>query len=188
MPPKVKITKEDIVQAALDIVRQSGPVAINARTLASALNCSTQPIFSNFATMEELHQAVANKAQLLYQEYTDREMASQAHPAYKASGMAYIRFAKEERELFKLLFMCDQSEGSGSTNPNLFDDMVTFVQSYTGLSHEEARLFHLELWACVHGIATMFATGFLDLPWELVSRMTSDVYLGLRTQYERQES
>ena len=65
---------------------------------------------------------------------------------------------------------------------------VRGIQGYTGLSQEEARLFHLELWACVHGIATMFATGFLDLPWELVSRMTSDVYLGLKTQYERKES
>ena len=186
MPPKIKITKEDIVLAAVDIVRQSGPAAINARTLASNLNCSTQPIFSNFATMEELHTAVSNQAQLLYHEYIDREMASQEHPVYKASGMAYIRFAKEERELFKLLFMCDQLDWGRSTDPRLFDDMVTFVQSYTGLSPEDARLFHLELWACVHGIATMFATGFVDLPWDVVSRMTSDVYLGLRKQYAKE--
>jgi hypothetical protein len=137
--------------------------------------------------MEELHQAVAEKAQLLYQEYTDREMASQEHPDYKASGMAYIRFAKEERELFKLLFMCDQSEGSGSTDSNLFDDMVTFVQSYTGLSQEEARLFHLELWACVHGIATMMATSFLSLDEDLIGDMLTDVYLGVRERYKQKE-
>ena len=42
---------------------------------------------------------------------------------------------------------------------------------------------HLEMWAYVHGIATMFATGFLDLDWELVSRMLTDSYQGLRKQY-----
>ena len=188
MPPKVKVTKEKIVQAAVNIIRQSGPAAINARTLAAALNCSTQPIFSNFATMEELHRAVTEKALHLYQEYTAREMACQEHPSYKASGIAYIRFAKEERELFKLLFMCDQSDWGSSADPKLFDDMVTFVQGYTGFSQEDARLFHLELWACVHGIATMFATGFVDLPWDVVSRMTSDVYLGLRKQFEKEEA
>ena len=62
--------------------------------------------------------------------------------------------------------------------------METLVHINTGLSSESAKLFHLEMWAFVHGIATMFATGFLDLSWELVSRMLSDTYLGLRKQYE----
>ena len=35
MPPRVKVTKEDIVKAAVDIVRKSGAPAINARTVAS---------------------------------------------------------------------------------------------------------------------------------------------------------
>ena len=35
----------------------------------------------------------------------------------------------------------------------------------------------------VHGIATMFATGFVDLDWELVSKMLTDSYQGLRKQY-----
>ena len=46
MPPKVKVKKEDVINAAVDIVRCSGAQAINARTIASALNCSTQPVFS----------------------------------------------------------------------------------------------------------------------------------------------
>ena len=54
MPPKVKIAKEDIVNAAVELVRQYGPQALNARELAARLCCSTQPIFSNFATMDEL--------------------------------------------------------------------------------------------------------------------------------------
>ena len=57
MPPKVRITKEEIIRTALDLVRQSGAEAINARAIANALLCSTQPIFSNFETMEELENA-----------------------------------------------------------------------------------------------------------------------------------
>ena len=52
-----------------------------------------------------------------------------------------------------------------------------------GLDSDAARLFHLEMWAFVHGIAVMFATGFLDLDWELVSKMLTDAYRGLRKQY-----
>ena len=51
MPPKIKITKEEIIKTALELVRTSGEQSINARTVAGALNCSTQPIFSNFSSM-----------------------------------------------------------------------------------------------------------------------------------------
>ena len=105
MPPKVKVKKEDVINAAVDIVRSSGAQAINARTIAAELNCSTQPVFSNFASMDELRLAVVERADKLCQEYMQREVESGEFPAYKANGMAYIRFAKEEKELFKLLYM-----------------------------------------------------------------------------------
>ena len=45
MPPKVRITKEEIINKAVDIVRRDGAQAINARNVAAELECSTQPIF-----------------------------------------------------------------------------------------------------------------------------------------------
>ena len=64
MPPKVRITREDIIRTAVDIVRKDGAGAINARQIAKALNCSTQPVFSNFATMEELRGAVVDAVEI----------------------------------------------------------------------------------------------------------------------------
>lgn len=183
MPPKVKITKEDIVNTAVEIVKEHGDQAINARTVASLLNCSTQPIFSNFATMEELRIEVIARADRLCQEYMAREVAQGNYPPYKASGMAYIRFAKEEKELFKLLYMRDRSRESTPQQMELTNEMETLVQGNTGLTGDDVKLFHLEMWAYVHGIATMFATGFFDLDWELVSKMLTDSYQGLRKQY-----
>lgn len=184
MPPKVKVTKEDIVNAAVEIVRQNGADAINARTVAAALNCSTQPIFSNFATMEELSMAVVERADVLCNEYIKREIDSGKYPAYKSSGMAYIRFAKEERELFKLLYMRDRKGEVIPEDGGLTNEMETMVKDNTGLNGLEVKLFHLEMWAYVHGIATMFATGFLNLEWELVSKMITDAYQGLYKQYK----
>ena len=183
MPPRVKVTKENIIAAAVDIVRSSGAQAINARTIASALNCSTQPVFSNFATMEELRLAVVENVDRLCQQYMQREIDRGEYPAYKATGMAYIRFAKEEKELFKLLYMRDRSEEFAPETCELNDEMESIVRDNTGLNGNDARLFHLEMWAYVHGIATMFATGFLNLDWELVSKMLTDSYQGLRKHY-----
>lgn len=186
MPRQIRITKEDIINTTVDIVRRSGDQAINARTIASALNCSTQPIFSNFATMDQLRLAVVEKVDSLCQEYMSCEVERGEYPTYKANGMAYIRFAKEESELFKLLYMRDRSQETSSEESPTFNQMETIVQDNTGLGSAYARLFHLEMWAYVHGIATMFATGFLDLDWELVSKMLTDAYQGLRKQYGKE--
>ena len=183
MPPKVKVTKEEIVHAAVDIVRKNGAQALNARTVAGALGCSTQPVFSNFESMEQLFFAAVQQADALYQGYIAREVEQGAYPPYKASGMAYIRFAKEEKELFKLLFMRDRTEEQSSAQWELGEQVETILEHSTGLHGSQMKLFHLQMWAVVHGIATMFATGFLNLDWTLVSNMLTDAYRGLRKQY-----
>lgn len=183
MPPKVRISKEDIVTTAVALVRKDGVQAINARNIASALNCSTQPVFSNYATMDDLRNAVVEAADALYRKYMQRETESGAYPPYKASGMAYIRFAKEEKELFKLLYMRDRSAENIPEQTDTGDQMEAMVRGNTGLDGSDAKLFHLEMWAYVHGIAAMFATGYLDLDWNLVSKMLTDAYQGLRKQY-----
>lgn len=184
MPPKIKTSKEEIINAAVELTRASGEQAINARTLASVLNCSTQPIFSNFATMDELRLAVVAKADEIFRAYMEQEIRREIYPAYKATGMAYIRFAKEERELFKLLYMRDRSTEVISEDSEIDHQMEHIVHQQTGLEGDTMKLFHLEMWAYVHGIATMFATGYLDLEWELVSKMLTDSYQGLRKQYK----
>ena len=183
MPPKVKTTREEIINTAFEIVRQSGEQFLNARTIAKALNCSTQPVFSNFTSMNELRLAVVEKADALCKEFAKREVESGKFPPYKAHGMAYIRFAKEEKELFKLLYMRDRTEESSQSDTEHNEQMESLIQKNIGISGTAAGLFHLETWAYVHGIATMFATGYLDLDWDLVSKMLTDAYQGLRKQY-----
>ena len=183
MPPKVKVTKDDIITAAVSIISENGAEAINARTLASFLDCSTQPIFSNFCSMDELRLAVLEKAEALYNKYIQDEIACGKYPPYKASGMAYIRFAKEEKQIFRLLFMRDRTEEAVCESAAFGELMDSVIKPSTGLGGQKAELFHLEMWAYVHGIATMFATGYLDLDWELVSKMLTDAYRGMRKQY-----
>lgn len=186
MAPKVKITKEEIVAAAIELVRQRGEVALNARNIATALNCSTQPIFSNFSSMEELRMEVITAADQLCNQYIKKEVEGGAYPAYKATGMAYIRFAKEERELFKLLYMRDRSQEVVPKEMVLDNEMEGILHDNTGLAGATAKLFHLEMWAFVHGIATMFATGFLNLDWDLVSKILTDAYQGIKTHFEKE--
>ncbi len=186
MPPKIKVAKEDVIKTSLKLIREKGVDSLNARTIASALNCSTQPIFSNFSTMNELQKATMESAYEIYQEYLNRETQNGKYPKYKAYGLAYVRFAIEEKELFKLLFMRDRTKED--TAPSLdFEDSVHMVMQMNNVSYEKAMLMHLEMWTCVHGIGVMIATSFLNLEWELISNMLSDVYQGIRAKHLSEE-
>ncbi len=186
MPPKVRITKEEIIKTALELLRKNGEGAINARSIATELKCSTQPVFSNFATMDDLRDAVIASAYQMYLGFLKKEVESGKYPKYKAFGMAYIRFAKEEKELFKLLFMRDRTEEDMSPSPD-FEEAVQMMMQANGVTKEKATLMHLELWVCVHGIGTMIVTSFLPLDWEFISDMVSDVYHGIRARHLAEE-
>ena len=69
MPPKTRITKDMIIDAAVEIVRKSGFESVNVRTVAGQLNCSTQPVMYHFETVEKPKKAAFEKVDRLHFEY-----------------------------------------------------------------------------------------------------------------------
>lgn len=187
MPPAAKITKEAILSAGLTLIREQGPDALNARVLAARLKCSTQPIFSNFPSMDALRLSLVAQADALYQARIEAEISLKRYPPYKASGMAYIRFAQEEPQLFQLLYMRDRSQEDEAIKDNLTSQMIGMVQDNTRLNQKDASLFHLEMWAFVHGLAVLCATNFCPIDEESISRMITDVFQGLKNRHEHKE-
>ena len=51
------------------------------------------------------------------------------------------------------------------------------------ISEQEARLFHLESWLYVHGIATMIATSYIDWDINFISDALTDMYNGLKHRF-----
>ena len=62
MPPKERFTRTTIIEAAYQLFLESGMNAITTRAIARAIGGSTQPIFSQFGNIEEVHAAVLDKA------------------------------------------------------------------------------------------------------------------------------
>ena len=183
MPPKAKFSKKEIIEAAVTIVKSEGYGALTARALGAKLGTSSSPIFTVFQSMDEVQQEVLNSANQLYQSYLKKDMESQKYPPYKSSGMAYIRFAKEEKELFKILFMRDRSHEKAEENKEEIKPLIELIQKSTGLNEEEAYIFHIEMWIYVHGLATMIATSYLEWDMEFVSQTLTDAYLGLKSRF-----
>ena len=188
MPRKTVIHKQDIINAAVEIVRTNGYENLNARAIAQYLGCSTQPIFSNFRNMEDLTGNVVQRSLEIYNDFVAEEFKwPHDYPPYKTNGMAYIRFAMEEKNLFKLLFMRDRTNESSPAEESTFYDVLPLIMKATGLNREQASLFHFEIWAAVHGIAVMVASSYYNADMDLISGTLTDVYQGLLYRFRQKE-
>ncbi len=188
MPPKSKFTTEEIISTALSLVRSQGVEALTARSLAEALGTSPKPIFGLFESMQDLTDSVMSAAGSLYEQYLADAMADPSLPPYKASGMGYIRFARQEPYLFKWLFMRDRTGQALTEDRESIRPLLKIIMERTGLCEDRAYLFHLEMWLYVHGIATMIATGYLDWDMEFVSNALSDAYWGLLHRFTEEST
>ena len=185
MPAKKQITKAIISEKSFDYVRRKGIDALNMRDVAKECKCSTQPIYLAYKGIDELKQDSAQRA---YEEFNNcllKEIKSGKYPEYKAIGIGYIRFAIEERELFKYLFMRNRSKDKGGVEQNSFDGAIMTIMKNYGLYKDDAVTLHAEMWIFVHGIATMIATDYLDWDFETINRMITDAYKGLITNINK---
>lgn len=189
MPAKKQISKNEILEAAYRIVQRDGREALSVRAVAKECRCSTQPIYLSFSGIESLEEQLLKKIEGEFEKVIEAEIAMQKYPEYKAVGMGYIRFSKEEKNLFKYLLMRDRTGGGKHDFENRsFDKSTYIIMKNYGLYSDGAHKLHAEMWIFVHGIATMFATGYLDWEWETVSQMVSDVYKGLIAQIKGEEN
>jgi len=90
------------VDAAVRRVRAEGIDALSARAVASVLGCSTAPVFTCFASMEALNEAVLDACVERFVAAT--EAATGPDPLF-AAGFGMVRFAADEPNLYEALFL-----------------------------------------------------------------------------------
>ena len=164
MAPKNKFTKEEMVEAALWVVRANGIDALTAKTMADALGTSTQPIFTAFGSMDGIKKEIYAAAIRVYDRYTDAGLKERI--PFFGVGMQYIRFAREEPELYRLLFLTRAQDKSFSAMQSMqhLQSLVrpTLMHIYR-ITEQEADLYFRDLWFVVHSLSTLIVTG--DCPY-----------------------
>ena len=110
MPPKSKITKDMIIDAAFAIARKEGAEKITARAISEYLKCSTQPVLYHFATIEEIKKAAYGKTNEFHENYL-MNLPDNCENPLTGLGMNYVRFAIEEKYLFRFLFQSNEFSG-----------------------------------------------------------------------------
>lgn len=185
MPPKAKFTKEQIVQVALDIVREEGIEAVTARSLGKRLGSSACPIFTVFENMEEVLSQTQKAAKGLYFEYVERGLTQT--PAFKGVGTQYILFSIQEPKIFQMLFMSEQPQELALNNvlPAIeehYDAIMSSIQTAYNMSVASAEKLYKHLWIYTHGIAALCATNMCKFSAEEISQMLTEVCMAVLKQ------
>ncbi len=182
MPPKAKFTKEEIVEAALELVKTDGFEALTSRALGTRLGSSARPIFTVFQSMDEVQQAVIDSAKALYKEYVHKGLTWE-HP-FKGVGTQYILFSIQEPKLFQLLFMTEQPQipdlsGVLPVIEESYEEILLSIQNDHGINERLAVKLYHHLWIYTHGIATLCATKMCRFTGEEISNMITEVCMSL---------
>ena len=180
MPPKAKITKDMVIDAAFEIARTTGAENINARTVSEKLNCSTQPVMYHFSTIEELKKAAYEKSDHYHSEYL-MNITNPQENAMLGIGLNYIRFAIEEPHLFRFIFQ------SGFAVENSLLEMIdseeltpiiSVMQKAMDMSIEQTKEIFITLALFVHGYASIITNNSLEYDEELIKMHLNRVYTG----------
>jgi AcrR family transcriptional regulator len=185
MPPSVKFQKEEIVTAALEVARQRGIDAVTAREVARALKVSVGPIFTWFDTMDQLKAEVYAQAGALYRSYIQRGLAGPI--PFLGVGQQYIRFAREEPELYKLLFLTGAGTYGGGAMAALKLSQDLARDSVMRIYHMNATTadrYFRDLWLVVFSFATLIVTDDCPYSDEEMSAVLTEVSLSICKAYK----
>ena len=164
MPAVRKVSKEQIIDAAVDVLRDDGFSAINARGVAKKLGCSTQPIYFSFRNMEELKAALTERAiQMHTQRVRDSLRIHEGNDSrYSSYGMGFVKFAAEEKQLFRWLYLEGEQLGPYQ-NDVLTSEVISVITEEFGYEEDVARRLHQDMVYFTYGLAILANTDHLHL-------------------------
>ena len=188
MPPKTRITKDMIIDAAVEIVRKSGFESVNVRTVAGQLNCSTQPVMYHFETVEKLKRAAFEKVDRLHFEYMMN--CPEGMDPVLSIGLNYIRFAVEEPRLFRFLFQSGYAEENNlleMADSEGLAPVLAAIKEGAGLSMEKSRDVFITVALFAHGYASLIANNHLEFDEKLIAEHLERAWNGAILAAEQEE-
>ena len=164
MPAARKVSKDEIINAAVDVLRDDGFSAINARSVVKKLGCSTQPIYFSFKNMEELKSALTEHAiQMHTQRVRDSLRVHEGnYSRYSSYGIGFVKFAAEEKQLFRWLYLEGKQRGP-YRNDVLLPEIIAVIAEEYGYSEDVARCLHQDMTYFSYGLAILANTDHLHL-------------------------
>lgn len=178
MPRSVQITKEKILAAAIDILICDGYYAVNIKSIAKELKCSTQPIAWQYGNMDNMREALTQEA-VIYANQKMMPTSTNCIEAFWQIGYAYINLAFDTPNLFRFVYMGESKNYCrGGFNSILTDKgnaaLIDKLYQYLNISREQADMLFQRMLVYTHGIVSLVVAGVLNCTKEQVYSIVKD--------------
>lgn len=183
MPSHKRITRDAIIETSVSILRNEGYEGVNARRIAQELHCSTQPIYSEFGNMKELKAELKHKAEACYVDCVRRYTSKSEYAPYMAYGLGYLCFAREEKELFRYLYMRRRPGGGLTIEDVNRPQILEVMMDRYGIPEETAARLHFDMMIYAHGLAALINTGYMDINEEQIIERLQTEFMALCHAY-----
>lgn len=180
MPPKKRIFKEDILEASIRIIKKQSASALTVRNIAAELQCSTQPIYSEFKNLDCLKKELYKYASEKYLRFRFSN--------YKELAIAFLSFAKKEKELFKFLYLRRRDSGEKLPDDINYTVTVELLSKNLEMDPQRAKDMHHWMQYYCYTMGVMIATDYRDLTAEEISRELTELYSIMLRHYKEVKS
>lgn len=180
MPPKKRIFKEDILEASIRVIRKQSASALTVRNIAAELQCSTQPIYSEFENLDCLKKELYKYASEKYLRFRFTN--------YKELAIAFLTFAKKEKELFKFLYLRRRDSGEKLPDDINYTITVELLSKNLEMDPQRAKDMHHWMQYYCYTMGVMIATDYRDLTAEEISRELTELYSIMLRHYKEVKS
>lgn len=163
MPFPRKVAEGAILAQALRLVRGGGLGALSMRELAGALGVRASSLYRHYQNRDALVAALSAHAAGELELRMERS-ASGRPPAdaLRAIGWEYLRFAREEPDLFGLLVGPGEETGS-ETGQRIWIRILETVSAHSGKPFDSAGA--IAFWSFLHGFAMLEQSGQIGRSW-----------------------
>lgn len=161
--------REELLNAGLVHLENNDAESLSFREMARQIGVSANAVYRHFESKDSFLVALAAKGfQRLQEEQSQTLQYANSQPeALKLFGLAYINFAKNNRNLFALMFNPDLQKNEAIELKEAVDSTYTQLQRLTasilGLSEDDAQVEVLAMLSCslVHGLSHLLLEGRL---------------------------
>lgn len=185
MGPKVKFTREQIIDTAFKIAQTEGIDSITMRKIAEKMGSSVAPIYVNFKNIDELKEALMERIISVSRQILKEE--STGNP-FRDIGIASLRFAVEYSVIFRDLVIKSGKYMQGYDEkmmPALIEEMQK-DPALNGFTVEELKTILLKMRIFQVGLSVMAANSLLPKEYtnqdmiDILSSTADDVIMSAK--------
>ncbi len=178
MPRKQSVTKDMLLDAAFDLVREKGREELSARHLAEKAGCSTQPIFRIYSNMGELNNDLFLKCADYFSGYFELD-SNYSDVPFVNFGMTFISFAKNEPNIFRMLFLQENDLNKSTydlVNGGSKNYVINELKRIKGIGTSDYESVFMRVWLVIHGTACMMIRNEFDISEKDTVNLLEDMF------------